>query len=264
MSKFYKNKKVRIVLIILLVTIFCASSYYLFSNLREQKKEQKEFEELENIIEVKEETTIEDITIENEEENERNNVIYYSIDLSSLKSKNDDLVAWVKIDGTNINYPVMQNGQYYLKRNFYKNYSSLGTPFLADYCNLKTSDCLTIYGHHIKSGLMFADLEKYKSFDFYNNHKYITLYTLENEETKKNIYEICFAFKTTANDNGFKYYSYNYFLDFEDYNSYINSCKHIELYNTGVETNYGDKFIQLSTCEYSQENGRMVIVARKV
>ena len=118
MSKFYKNRKVRIILIILLVTIFCASSYYLFSNLREQKKEQKEFEELENIIEVKEETTIEDITIENEEENERNNVIYYSVDLSSLKSKNDDLVAWVKIDGTNINYPVMQNGQYYLKRNF--------------------------------------------------------------------------------------------------------------------------------------------------
>ena len=67
-----------------------------------------------------------------------------------------------KIDGTNINYPVMQNGDFYLHRNVYKNYSSSGTPYLAEHCNLKTSDNLIIYGHHMKNKAMFGALEDYK------------------------------------------------------------------------------------------------------
>lgn len=265
MNKVYKDNSIKIIMIILLVAIICASSYYLFSNLFNQNKENDEFKELENIIKVTDENNVvEEQNLTNEEEKEDSNVTYYSIDLSSLKSKNNDLVGWIKVDGTNINYPVMQNGQYYLKKNFYKNNSQLGTPFLAQNCNIKTSDNLIIYGHHIKTGLMFADIDKYKNYNFYKNHKYIKFYTLENEKTKENLYEICFAFKTVANSNGFNYYSYTR-LDSNDYfSNFVESCRNIELYNTYVETNLGDKFLTLSTCEYSQKDGRMVIVGRKI
>ena len=73
----------------------------------------------------------------------------------------------------------MQNGDFYLHRNVYKNYSSSGTPYLAEHCNLKTSDNLIIYGHHMKNSTMFSNLDNYKNYNYYKNHKYIKFYTLE-------------------------------------------------------------------------------------
>ena len=118
-------------LIILLVFILCASSYYLISNLVKDKKENDEFKNLEQII--VENKTNEDSQNKEEKSNATN---YSNVDLNSLKNQNRDLIGWIKIDNTNINYPVMQNGNYYLRRNFYKKYSKLGTPYLADYCNI--------------------------------------------------------------------------------------------------------------------------------
>lgn len=158
----------------------------------------------------------------------------------------------------------MQNGEYYLHNNFYKQKSSLGTPFLASYCNINTSDNLIVYGHHIKSGKMFADLEYYKNYNFYSNHKAIKFYVLENDETKEHCYEILSAFKTTANDNGFKYYEFYKANDETEFNSFIEKCKSMSFYNTGVTAYYGDKLLTLSTCEYSQENGRMIVVAKEM
>lgn len=86
------------------------------------------------------------------------------------------MVGWLSIAGTNINYPVMQtpnNPNYYLKHNFEKEYSDLGTPYVQENCDLFTSDNLVIYGHHIKGQKMFGALENYKSKDFYEEHKTI-------------------------------------------------------------------------------------------
>ena len=74
---------------------------------------------------------------------------------------------------------------YYLRKNFYKQYSQLGTPYIAEYCNVLTSDNLIIYGHHIKNSQMFGELEKYKKKEFYNNHKVISFNTIcENTPTE--------------------------------------------------------------------------------
>ena len=100
------------------------------------------------------------------------------VDLKNLYEINNDLVGWIKIDGTNIDYPVMQNEDYYLRRNIYKNYSYYGTPYLAKYCDVNNSDNLVIYGHHIKNNSMFGELENYKKEAFYNDHKLIKFYTL--------------------------------------------------------------------------------------
>lgn len=153
------SKFIKLFFFILLVAIIVASSYYILSNLLQEKKQQEEFVEIQNIVEE---------SSENNKEEAKD-----KIDLFNLYSINNDIVAWLKIDGTNINYPVMQNSEYYLRRNIYKEYSTYGTPFLADYCNINSSDNLIIYGHHIKSGMMFADLDKYKSYDYYLNHKII-------------------------------------------------------------------------------------------
>ena len=186
------------------------------------------------------------------------------MDLSSLKIENNDLVGWIKIDGTNISYPVMQNGNYYLKRNFYKRYSEYGTPFLQENCDVKKSDNLVTYGHHMNNKTMYSAIDNYKSYNFYKNHKYIKFYTLDDGQTKESIYEVCFVFKTVSTGEGYKYYSYTNFYDTDEYNEFVSGCKNIQLYDTGVQTEYGDKFITMSTCEYSQKNGRMVIVGRKI
>lgn len=284
----FKNKDILISLTILLVTILVASSYYVISNLMKEKKENDMLKDLGQEIVTDNvsnnvENNLQDKTDENSENNSNEidqnlnqkskTTNYSSIDLKSLKIKNSDLVGWIKVDGTYINYPVMQNGQFYLHRNFYKKYSQLGTPFLQEDCyinensktiNSRTSDNLIIYGHHIKSGKMFADLVKYQNYNFHKKHKYINFYTLENGETKENTYEICYALKTTANEKGFKFYSYTKFYDEEEFNFFVENCRKRELYSTGVETKYGDKFVTLVTCEYSQKNGRMVVIARKI
>ena len=112
---------------------------------------------------------------------------------------------------------------------------------------------------------MFSQLEYYKNYNFYKNHKYIKLYTFQNGQTVENTYEIITAFKTIAySDNGFKYYNYINFENEQVFNEFVDNCRKLELYNTGVNTTYGDNLITLSTCEYSQKNGRMVVVAKKL
>ena len=243
-------------LIILLVFVLCASSYYFISNLLKDKKENDEFKELEQMI-------VQNETDENEIIKDKNNdtTNYTNLDLNSLKIENKDLIGWIKIDNSNINYPIMQNGNYYLRRNFYKNYSKLGTPYLADYCNIRTSDILTIFGHHINQGYMFADLLKYQSYDYFKSHKYIKFYTIKDYETIKNIYEVCFAFKVKAQN--YSYYSYTRFYDENDLKEFVENCQRLSFYNTDTKFDYGNQFITLSTCEYSQENGRMIVIGVK-
>lgn len=243
------RKFIRVFFFLLLVAIIVASSIYILSNLTQEKKQQNDFEEIQEIVE---DNTKEESDSEN------------SIDLYNLYLINNDVVGWIRIEGTNINYPVMQNSEYYLRRNIYKEYSTYGTPFLADYCNINLSDNLIIYGHHIKSGMMFADLDKYKSYDYYLNHKTIKLYKLQGTETIEEEYKIISCFKTTVNKGGFKYYNFFNATSEADYNSFLEQCRELSFYNTKDTAKYRDKLITLSTCEYSLNNGRMVVVAKKI
>lgn len=262
------NKKYQIILMLLIV-IIAISSYFVIKEIAESKKENDIYKNLQEIIQ---ENTI--YSNENDHidilEEETNNVLYKesktnNYNLDKISKINSDVVGWFKIDGTNINYPIMQNGDYYLHRNIYKKYSSHGTPYLAEHCNLTTSDNLIIYGHHMNDNSMFSELVNYKNYNYYKNHKYIKFYTLKNGQTIENIYEIVIAFKTIAySDNGFKYYNYTNLSDEQELNSFVDSCRDLEFYNTESTINYGDKLITLSTCEYSQKNGRMVIVAKKI
>ena len=257
--------KLRNVFLVLLIVIFAISSFLFIKELVENKQENEVFDDLQEIIE-----NTENSTNENENtailKNEKSNMSSEnSYNLENIMKINSDVVAWVKIDGTNVDYPVMQNGDYYLHKNIYKNYSSHGTPYLAYYCDLKKSDNLIIYGHHMKDGTMFSNLENYKSYNFYKNHKYIKLYTIENGQTIENIYEVMIAFKTIAySEECFKYYSYTDFKNADDYEYFVENCRKTEFYNTGVVGTHKDKYITLSTCEYSQKNGRMIVIGKLI
>ena len=240
------RKIVYTIITILLIGLVLISSYLIFKEKKQNEKQENTFEDLIEIVEE---------NIENQEERK--------IDINKLYEENKDIVGWLKIDNTTINYPIMQNindPNYYLRRDFYKNYSSYGTPYMAKQCNLN-SDNIVIYGHHMKNNKMFGELEKYKSKDFYNNHKIITFTTLEKEYS----YEIFAVFKTTVYaKNTFRYYENINFENKKMYNDFINICKDKSLYQTGIEIKDKEKLITLSTCEYSNKNSRLVIVARKI
>lgn len=240
------RKIVYTIITILLIGLVLISSYLIFKEKKQNEKQENTFEDLIEIVEE---------NIENQEERK--------IDINKLYEENKDIVGWLKIDNTTINYPIMQNindPNYYLRRDFYKNYSSYGTPYMAKQCNLN-SDNIVIYGHHMKNNKMFGELEKYKSKDFYNNHKIITFTTLEKEYS----YEIFAVFKTTVyTKNTFRYYENINFENKKMYDDFINICKDKSLYQTGIEIKDKEKLITLSTCEYSNKNSRLVIVARKI
>jgi sortase B len=108
---------------------------------------------------------------------------------------------------------------------------------------------------------MFAALDQYMDESFYEEHKIIHFDTLN----ELGDYEILAVFKTTLyEDDVLPYYD---FVDAENesaFDGFVESVRQASLYDTGVTADYGDRLITLSTCEYSTENGRLVVVARKV
>lgn len=256
------NKKY-IIILSLLIVILAISSFFMIKGFAENKKEIDIYDDLQEIV-IEENTDIDTTNVDTEiEKSEGESSNKYN--LENIAKINSDVVGWIKIENTNIDYPVMQNGDYYLHRNIYKNYSSHGTPYLAEYCNIQYSDNLIIYGHHMNDNSMFAQLDNYKKHSFYENHKYIKFYSYYNGKTIEKTYEVAIAFKTVVySDKGFKYYNYTNFSDVQELNDFIENCRKLEFYNTGIDINYGDKLITLSTCEYSQKNGRIVVVAKQI
>jgi sortase B len=183
---------------------------------------------------------------------------------AAVYEQNTDFVGWISIDGTSINYPVMQtidSPNFYLKRGFEKQYSNYGVPYVQENCALGISDNIVIYGHHMNNGSMFADLCKYESESFYQEHTTIRFDTL----SSLGEYEIVAVFKTVAYaESGFKYYHFVDAAGEDDFNAFVGQCKALALYDTGVGAEYGDKLLTLSTCEYSRTNGRMVVVAKLI
>ena len=254
-EKNYK-KIIRIILIILLII----SSIYIGIFIWNSNKEQKETDELLDGISVDSNK----ITATPEIQSQKTEKM---LKVEKLKEEYPDVVAWIEIEGTNINYPVMQgrDNEFYMNHDYKKEESIRGSIFLdKDYDWSIPYTNLLIYGHNnSKDGTMFADLLKYKDKNFYKEHPMIK-FTTPNEDAE---YEIISVFLSRVyyqtEQNVFRYY---YFLNAENedqFDQYILNSKIASLYYTGKSAEYGDKLITLSTCEYSQEDGRLVVVARK-
>lgn len=184
----------------------------------------------------------------------------------NLYLENADMVGWIQIEGTGIDYPVMQtpaDPNYYLKHNFEKSYTDYGCPFMQADCDvLRPSDNLIIYGHNMKDGSMFADLAKYRSKDFWQAHKTVWFDTALGSSA----YEIFAVIHTTVQADDADAFPFYRFVDAvapEDFAAYVSACKARALYDTGISAEYGDKLLTLSICDNITDNGRWLVIAKQ-
>ncbi len=185
----------------------------------------------------------------------------------SLFLENPDMIAWISIPDTKIDLPVvqtMENEDEYLNLDFHGNYSANGTLIMdTDSDTTIPSTNLIIHGHNMKSGEMFGDLDLYKDSAYEQEHDRITLY-FDDVKKEYQVFAVFYSQVYRKSDKVFKYYKFFQADSEEDFMYYYDNCKKLSLYDTGIEAVYGDELLTLSTCSYQVENGRFVVVAKKI
>ncbi|MDE6924491.1 MAG: class B sortase, partial [Acetatifactor sp.] len=172
----------------------------------------------------------------------------------------------LKIDDTNIDYPVMQttDNEYYLDHNLNQEYDKNGSIFMDKDCDvLEPSTNYILYGHHMKSGQMFGNLDRYSSEKYYEEHPYIQFDTIY----EKGLYQVMYVFRShvySEEEIAFKYYQFIDVNSEQEFNSYMREMAEMSFYDTGVTAEYGDQLLTLSTCDHQEKDGRFVVVAKKI
>lgn len=180
--------------------------------------------------------------------------------------QNEDMIAWLQIDGMKIDYPVMwtpEDEEYYLSRDFSGRSSSNGCLLLDTDSSLDPlTTNLIIHGHNMRSGAMFGDLSEYKDSEFEKEHDTIRLYTENGIRT----YEVLAVFYSQVyyqSDDVFKYYTFFQADTRAEFDDFYNNIKELSIYDTGVTAEFRDHFLTLSTCAYHVDYGRFVVVAKE-
>jgi len=249
--------KGRKILLFICIVVFIYSSINILAYFYEGYKNKRMYQELEKLFHTQEVQYI-----KNPESEQR----AVSLDEERMLQKfvplleiNPEVVGWLVIPGTIIDYPVVQtdNNEYYLSHDINGKKSNRGAIFM-DYRNTPDgNDKNTIlYGHNMRDGSMFKDITKFKNRVFFEQNTTIWFYTL-NELTQ---WEIFSAYVT---ETAFNYLRKDFPSD-EDYLDYINTLKNKSMHKSEVELNKDDKIITLSTCSYEFNDARFVVHARRI
>lgn len=195
------------------------------------------------------------------------------INWDALKDINKEIVGWITVNDTQVDYPVLwrkddtSTYQYYLSHNYKGNYDSYGSIFVDYRCTEGTkSKNLVLHGHHMNDGSMFGELMKYGStsgnLDFYEDVPTLRFDTPDGEGT----YKIISIFKTNTLSGHGEFFNYmiGNFQNEKDFMNYVYNVRIRSLINCPVDVNEDDELITLSTCSYEFTNFRTVVVARKV
>lgn len=182
-------------------------------------------------------------------------------------SKNyPQLYGWLQIPDTQIDLPVMRaesDKDFYLHHDFAGAQSAEGALFVDANSSIYPQDDNTvIYGHNMKNGHLFGMLHMYGDVDFFQAHREIQFDTLYETGT----YEAVAVLKTrilNENEQGFRYYQFFQYDNEQEFQQCYDFVEHNRIFATDCTLQYGDKILMLSTCEYSQDNGRLVVVARR-
>lgn len=228
---------------LLFVLLFVTIAFYCFYKAYKIKEEQNKIvEEQQELIEIAE--IPEEIEITEEKSDE--------INFQELININSDFVGWIKIDNTNINYPIVQgtNNTYYLKHSFYKEYNNAGSIYMDATANSDlTSQNTFIYGHYTSNGSMFGELGKYMKQSFYNEHKEIYIYTPE----KNYKLEI---FSVHVDKASSKSYQMNFTAQ-ETFKDYIDLMKSYSVIKSDVEIDYTkDRIVTLYSCSHERGHAK--------
>ena len=255
-----KKSKIRLILFILLLAVFLTSGGIVASHYIKGYLEEKAFDDLAS----------EKDTVQEGLKTEHGTVLGEYV---KLYKKNHDLIGWIKIPDTKLDYPVMQTAgenqdpEFYLRKDFKKEYKISGTPFMDANSDiyLPTANWI-VYGHNMNNGSMFADLTKYDDPEFFRKHRYIFFDTIY----KKGVYRVFAAAKTQVRSkdyDGFVYYHYPAITTREDYDYYVENVKAISTVKTKITPEFGDQLLTLSTCSYHLSDtsmGRYIVVAKEI
>ena len=243
-----KSKKIIIINIIcvILIGILIYSGIKIYNWYKENQNSKKVAEQISETVTIQQD--------ENEEQKQ------YIVDFNSLKEQNDETVAWIKVNNTNIEYPIVKtsNNSYYLTHSFDKSYNSAGWPF-ADHKNKfdGTDKNIVMYGHNRKDGSMFATLKNVLSPEWYNNEENRNI--IFNTESENSIYEV-FSVYQIENE---EYYIQTEFKTKDKFEKFIKTIKKRSIKDFGVEVTSEDSILTLSTCANNNKY-RVVLHAKKV
>lgn len=276
------KKSILTALTVVFAVIFLSSAIFLVHYFVNSHKQNKQNDELANIVEQLQQgmqsgsNTDNNLDIDPENPLLNNNNIYAEVtnpetgevmdvlkEYSTVYLMNTDMVGWIKIPGTKVNYPVLQSKEpnYYLRRDFYKQSARHGSIYANELADFNApSDNITIYGHNMGDKSMFGNLQAYENIEFYKEHPYIIFDTLKTHQ----VYKVIYAFYVDFSKTNFAYHE---FVDGDefDFSLFIAECKDLALYDTGDTAVYGNKLLTLSTCDNNvmDDNIRFVVVAKK-
>lgn len=186
---------------------------------------------------------------------------------TQLYEENNDFAGWLRIPGTKIDYPVMSrdgDNNYYLDKNFEGQQDKNGLLIL-DYRNDVTEDCqnFIIYGHNMRTGVMFGTLKNYKEKSFCEEHMTIRFDTLY-EECEYRVVAAMLGSVAYEDEDVFRYYDAIDISTEENFNAFRENVVNSAIYMTDETLTYGDNCLILSTCDNYKEDGRFVVVAKKI
>ncbi len=244
-------KKILMLLLVLLLVCSMFLAFRLYRNHTEDITQQEAFETLRQIVIVPGST--------------EPALKEAAPDIAALRRQNADCIGWLRIPGTTIDYPVMQSAsdpEYYLKHDFEGNDSSHGVPFVDSRCSLVNSDNILIYGHQMHDGSMFSPLLDYEDGDgdFYREHQALELFLADRKETYR-VFAVLRTTGTAEQDEWSIYRSID--LSPSGFADLISYCRDQSLFSSEKGPVYSDRLLTLVTCEYSQDNGRLAVVAYK-
>lgn len=252
-----RNKIIYTILMLICASSIAIGVIQLFGQYREYSEGESTYTDLGNYVELPEEP--EDQVPSSVDETESGGREWLVVDFTSLKETNPDIVGWIYIEGTDINYPVVQgsDNQYYLKHLFDGEWNSSGCIFLDSRNRADFSDQHSIiYGHHMKNGTMFSALDHYKKQEFYEAHPMALLMTPEaNFEI-----EIFAGYVASVKEEAWKV-SFLSDLEFADW---LTGARERSCFDSNIEPAVTDRILTLSTCSYEFDNARFVLLGRLI
>lgn len=184
-----------------------------------------------------------------------------------LYKQNKDLAGWLSIEGTVINYPVMQTGEknadFYLHHDFEKKESDHGTLFVDarnDYVNRDTN--LIIYGHNMRDGTMFGGLKSFMDQEYFKNHQKLVFDTIY-EKAEYRIVAVCLSKVNYQDDHTFRYYNFLNASNKEEFQAFLANIQQLTVFDQKIDISYGDELLTLSTCNSYVQDGRLFLIAKK-
>ena len=184
-----------------------------------------------------------------------------------LYKQNKDLAGWLSIEGTVINYPVMQTGKknadFYLHHDFEKKESDHGTLFVDarnDYVNRDTN--LIIYGHNMRDGTMFGGLKSFMDQEYFKNHQKLVFDTIY-EKAEYRIVAVCLSKVNYQDDHTFRYYNFLNASNKEEFQAFLANIQQLTVFDQKIDISYGDELLTLSTCNSYVQDGRLFLIAKK-